>query len=71
MYIALLNALNHGGKEGSKKVYLTALGGGVFGNRMEWIRDAMKKAFKKFEGVGLEVIIVSYSDREMQAGLRV
>ena len=28
-------ALRHGGEGGSKRVYLTALGGGVFGNDMQ------------------------------------
>lgn len=35
---ALKQAKKHAGKGGSKKVFLTSLGGGVFGNSMEpWL----------------------------------
>lgn len=60
MYVALQNALNHEGKEGSTKVFLSAVGGGVFGNDIEWIAAAMERAFEPFRDVGLEVIIVSF-----------
>jgi len=61
LWSALLTALRHGGRGGSKRVYLTCLGGGAFGNPMEWIADAMAEAFSKFEGVDLEVYIVTYA----------
>jgi len=60
MYMAIENALRHKGEFGSKKVFLTALGGGVFGNDMAWIEDAMSKAFEKFNDLGLEVVMISY-----------
>lgn len=60
LYTALQNAMNHDGAGGSKRVFLTALGGGVFGNSPEWILQAMERSFKKFQGVGLEVVIVSF-----------
>lgn len=60
MYAALQNAVAHNGEGGSKRVFLTALGGGVFGNDEEWIAEAMRLAFEKFAGVGLEVYIVSF-----------
>jgi hypothetical protein len=60
MYAALQNAVAHNGECGSKRVFLTALGGGVFGNDEEWIAEAMRFAFEKFAGVGLEVYIVSF-----------
>mmetsp|Transcript_11328 Transcript_11328/g.24974 ORF Transcript_11328/g.24974 Transcript_11328/m.24974 type:complete len:425 (-) Transcript_11328:45-1319(-) len=47
--------------KGAHKVFLTAVGGGVFGNRMEWIGSAIDAALKKFKHVPLEVILVSYS----------
>ena len=40
--------------------YLTLLGGGVFGNRMEWIVDAIQYAMEKCTDFGLDVRIVSY-----------
>merc|ERR1712196_379514 len=50
-------------KPGAKKVYLTALGGGVFGNREEWIANAILRACIKFKDVGIEVIIVSFGQK--------
>lgn len=68
MYAALQNALKHNGSEGSKRVFLTTVGGGVFGNRIDWIVNAMQRAFSIFRGINLEVVIVSFgrSERYMQ-----
>ena len=41
-------------------VYLTLVGGGVFGNRHGWIRDAMERAFGCVGEVVLDVRIVHY-----------
>jgi len=60
LWAALGTALRHHGKGGSNRVYLTSLGGGVFGNEKQWIIDAMASAFDKFQNTGLEVYIVSY-----------
>jgi len=64
LYGSVMNAMKYRGEHGSKKVFLTALGGGVFGNDTEWIADAMSRAFKKFEGIDLEVTIVSFGRSE-------
>ncbi len=53
---AMLNAA--GG--GSNRVYLTALGGGVFGNDRGWILEAMERALRLASDAGLDVAIVSY-----------
>lgn len=45
---------------GCNKVFLTLVGGGAFGNDTIWITDAIKKAIKKFEGIGLDIRLVSY-----------
>lgn len=60
MYAALRNAIEHEGENGSRRVFLTALGGGVFQNSIEWIVGAMERAFSRFRGIALEVTIVSY-----------
>lgn len=60
LYVALLAALRHQGIGGSKRVFLTCLGGGVFGNDIDWIADAMRRACEKFRDVDLEVNIVTY-----------
>jgi len=60
LWAGLLNALRHDGRAGSRRVFLTCLGGGVFGNPMSWIADAMQAALEKFARVNLEVFIVTY-----------
>ncbi|CAL1162495.1 unnamed protein product [Cladocopium goreaui] len=58
---ALKQAKKHAGQEGSKKVFLTCLGGGVFGNSMEWIVQAMDRAFQRLQDADLDVRIVTYA----------
>lgn len=53
---AVLNAA----RTGNSSVYLTLLGGGVFGNRDPWITDAIERAFQIHRNHGLDVRIVSY-----------
>lgn len=43
------------------KVFLTAIGGGVFGNPKNWIADAIKKSLKKHSNEPLDVFMVHYS----------
>lgn len=45
----------------SNKVFLTALGGGAFGNEDSWISSAMSRALEKAAGWDLSVVLVSYS----------
>lgn len=59
-YEATLQVGVHRLEQGQDKLYLTLLGGGVFGNRMEWILDAIRKALHRFSGFALDVAIVSY-----------
>ncbi|KAA5538647.1 hypothetical protein FYK55_27075 [Roseiconus nitratireducens] len=53
---AILNA----SRTGVKTVFLTLLGGGVFGNRDEWITAAIERAVVKFRDHDLDIGIVSY-----------
>ncbi len=55
-HAALLNQQ----KTGNNKVYLTLIGGGAFGNRMDWIIGALKRSLKLFAQYNLDVIMVSY-----------
>jgi hypothetical protein len=50
----------HGGADGSRKVFLTLLGGGVFGNDLAWITDAIRMSCDAFRAEDLEVHIVCY-----------
>jgi len=47
-------------QSGNRVVYLTLLGGGVFGNRDRWIITAIERAFQKHSKQGLDIRIVSY-----------
>ncbi|MFM8678456.1 MAG: hypothetical protein ACKOGH_02390 [Alphaproteobacteria bacterium] len=46
---------------GSRRVLLTSLGGGAFGNDLAWILAAMRRALGLARGLGLDVAIVSYA----------
>lgn len=48
-------------RTGNRVVFLTLLGGGVFGNRDSWILSAIERAFHKHSQHGLDVRIVSYA----------
>ena len=45
---------------GCRRLSLTLLGGGAFGNRGDWIVDAIERAAGLFAEIPLEVAIVSY-----------
>ena len=47
-------------KTSNKIVYLTLIGGGVFGNKTSWIADSLERALRIHRHVGLDVRIVSY-----------
>lgn len=42
------------------KVFLTSLGGGAFGNPIEWIADAVGAALEKYQAMPLDVYMVLY-----------
>ena len=56
LYAALINYQN----TGCPKVFLTLVGGGAFGNDMDWILDSLELALQKFKATPLEVYVVSY-----------
>ena len=53
-------ARRHHAAGGSPIVYLTLLGGGVFGNKTTWITDALRRAFAIHRNSPLDVRIVSH-----------
>jgi len=61
LYAACEAMKRHRGAFGSRKCFLTMLGGGVFGNKPEWILDAIRNACTAFLGSGLQVVLVSYA----------
>jgi hypothetical protein len=60
----LLAGLLSASRGGSNRILLTRLGGGAFGNRSEWIDDAMLRALKLCAKHDLNVVVVSYSEPE-------
>jgi len=55
-------AILNGQQTGHKRVYLTLLGGGVFGNWTEWILTSIKRALVRFKTRDIHVRIVSFGD---------
>lgn len=53
---AILNAR----RKGNPTVFLTLLGGGAFGNEMDWITGAIRRSLSLYADDGLDVAIVSY-----------
>jgi len=45
---------------GNNRVFLTLVGGGAFGNRFDWIFDAISKSVEIFRNTPLDIRIVSY-----------
>ena len=65
---ALLNAQQHG----DKRVFLTLVGGGAFGNEEDWILAAIGRALSLHRASDLDVVIVSHraSNPKVRALLR-
>ena len=47
-------------RTGNNRVFLTLVGGGVFGNRTEWIIDAIERSLNIYRNTGLDIVVVSY-----------
>ena len=57
----LIAAANEGDRgTGSGTVWLTFLGGGVFGNKPAWIATAIEKALKRTKNLGLDIRICHF-----------
>jgi len=58
LYAGLLN-IRQGN---SNKVFLTLVGGGAFGNSMQWITEVLIKVLRKFKNTPLDIRIVSHEN---------
>jgi hypothetical protein len=56
----LLAARQNAVRTGNKRVFLTLLGGGAFGNKPDWIVDAILRAIGLASHSGLDINLVSY-----------
>src|SRR5690606_34366415 len=54
---AILNAQN----TDNNKLFLTSIGGGVFGNNEDWIMSAIDRALTLYRCAPLDVVFVAYS----------
>ncbi len=61
---ALINAAN----TGNRRVFLTLLGGGAFGNHEDWILSAVERSLRRVRESALDVALVSY--RESHPGVQ-
>lgn len=64
----LLAGIQNYARTGNNLVYLTMLGGGAFGNRPEWIANAVIRALERVRNSGLRVVLVSYGQTSALAG---
>ena len=62
LYAALMNLK----KTGSNKVFLTLVGGGAFGNEIDWILESLEKVLEQFKEVALDVRMVSYGGSDVR-----
>lgn len=53
---AILNSISNG----NNRLFLTLLGGGAFGNEIDWIIGGIQRALNLYKYVDLDVVIVSY-----------
>jgi hypothetical protein len=56
----LLSAVLNAAHGGSRRLFLTRIGGGAFGNDEDWISGAILRALRIAADHGLEVVMVSY-----------
>lgn len=54
--VAILNSI----RNGNNRLFLTLLGGGVFGNETDWIIGGIRRALNLYQRADLDVAIVSY-----------
>lgn len=61
LFAAVETALRHPDVESARTVFLIDVGGGVNGNKAEWITTARSRALAKFQDVPLTVVLCSAS----------
>ncbi len=57
--VGIMNYLNNL-KNTNRTLYLTPIGGGAFGNKIEWIINAIHRSLNLYRNVDLDLAIVSY-----------
>ena len=54
-------AIVNAARSGNNTLYLTLVGGGAFGNELDWIMNAIRRALRLYSDSGLDVSVVSHS----------
>lgn len=57
---AMCAAIVNANRTGNNQLFLTLVGGGAFGNELDWIMSAIRRALKLHSDSGLDIAIVSY-----------
>ncbi len=63
----ICTAILNSAASGNNRVYLTSLGGGVFGNPLAWIMASMERALTLYKDWNLDAAIVSYGASNQSA----
>lgn len=63
-----LSAIVQSQSTGNRDLFLTLLGGGAFGNRLDWIIEAIERSVQMFWQSGLNVKMVSYGRSRPEVG---
>jgi hypothetical protein len=56
-------AVTNAEETGNENLFLTLLGGGAFGNPVEWILDSIRRAMRLYTAESLDVHVVSFGTR--------
>ncbi len=51
---------------GNQQLFLTLVGGGAFGNELNWIFNAVEKSINKFKNIPIDVKIVTYDQSDQK-----
>jgi hypothetical protein len=54
-------AIENAERTGNDALFLTLVGGGAFGNELDWIMDAIRRALNIYSNSGLDIAVVGYS----------
>jgi hypothetical protein len=57
----LCAAMVNAARTGNNSLFLTLVGGGAFGNQLDWIINAIRRALNLYPESGLDIAVVSYS----------
>lgn len=63
---AIANSFRHKGARGSNRVFLTLVGGGVFGNEIDWIIRSLAVVLRKYQQYQLDIRVVTFHPPEQE-----